>query len=77
MMSTAFVFVAVNQLTGNELVRCNEQHINGHIKLIVLSGLSIFFGIFSESLLHFSSYQVLTIILITLFQLIYITHKKK
>ena len=39
MMSTAFVFVAVNQLTGNELVRCNEQHINGHIKLIVVNSL--------------------------------------
>lgn len=77
MMSIAFVFVAINQLTGNELVRCNEQHMNGHIKLIVLGLLNIFFGIFAESLLQFSSYQALTLILITVFQLVYITRKKK
>jgi len=69
--------VAINQLTGNELVRCNEQHMNGHIKLIVLGLLNIFFGIFAESLLQFSSYQALTLILITVFQLVYITRKKK
>ena len=41
-MSLSFVFVALNQLTENELVRRNMQHVNGHIKLIALACFGFF-----------------------------------
>lgn len=75
-MAISFIFVSINQLTGNELVRRNMQHVNGHIKLIITL-LSVFvFYTFGSSLTHFSFYQLNTLLLICGFQLIYIWRAK-